>query len=153
MRHIRDTAVTRGNFIQDNADVDVRTGENVGTYGIKQNYMQETPAANFPPINYKNYAKALVFDEVVKKLIYDKEFKFRPDLGPSIDRPPVPEIKDVHPEVEEHREPEFILKNFNTTEPEVAMLKNFNTTEPEIAIPSVHSNGVKKMNTTEPVRL
>jgi len=128
--HIRNTAGTRGAFIKDNADVDVTTGETVGTYGIKQNYMQDTPAAHFPPINYKNYAKALVFDEVVKKLIYDKEFKFRPGVAPSYaSSPPKPESDNIHTEVDK------VLR------------------EPEIAISSLQSNDFKKsLNMTESVR-
>jgi len=124
VNQVRDTAGSRGAFIKDNADVDVTTGENVGTYGIKQNYIQETPAAHFPPINYKNYAKALVFDEVVKKLIYDKEFKFRPEVAaPAFASSSSPVSKDDHSPKEKLREPEAVislpnnLKGLNVTEP------------------------------------
>lgn len=144
--HIRSTAGTRGTFIKDNADVDVTTGETVGTYGIKQNYMQETPAAQFPPINYKNYAKALVFDEVVKKLIYDKEFKFRPDVGPSFASSPVASESDsAHAEVDKSREPEIVTSLMNGSD-----LKNLNITD---VTSSIKGNDMRQLNMTEPVRV
>ncbi len=133
--HHRSTAGTRADFIRDNADVDVTTGENVGTYGIKQNYIQETPAAHFPPINYKNYAKALVFDEVVKKLIFDKEFKFRPDasrVATSSSSPAPTTTSDSEDDI---------------LPVEVDELMD------EIEISSIASNGVKQKNTTEVVQV
>jgi len=142
VRHIRNTAGTRGNFINDNADVDVTSGETIGTYGIKQNYIQETPAAQFPPINYKNYAKALVFDEVVKKLIYDKEFKFRPDVGPSlVTSPHALEDDHDHTTIEKVRQPEIELASIKSFDLKVD-LKKMNATEP-----------VRVMNVTEPVQV
>jgi len=131
--HIRNTAGTRRTFVKDNADIDVTTGETVGTYGIKQNFIQETPAAQFPPINYKNYAKALVFDEFVKKLIYDKEFKFRPDVAPSFtSSPPRSENDHVNTEFDKLRELEQ---------------------EPELSVSSIKSNGLKKLNITESLQV
>jgi len=82
VNQVRSDSALRSPVIRDNSDIDVTTGETVGSYGIKGDYLQETPAAQFPPINYKNYAKLLVFDEAIKKLIYDREFKFRPDVAP-----------------------------------------------------------------------
>jgi len=48
-------------------------GQAVGSWGIKQNYLQETPAANFPPINYQSYAKLLVFDDLVKNTLLKQD--------------------------------------------------------------------------------
>jgi len=56
----------------DDQEFDPRTGNAVGSWGIKQHYLQDTPAANFPPINYKQYARMLVFDDIVKKLNFEQ---------------------------------------------------------------------------------
>jgi len=69
-------------------------GQTIGTWGIKENYLQETPAANFPPINYRSYAKLLVFDDLVKDTLLkqDKEPEETIDKLPALDeailRPP-----------------------------------------------------------------
>jgi len=47
---------------------DENTGNEIGTWGIKQNYVQNSPAADFPPMNYKAYKNALFFDDLIKKL-------------------------------------------------------------------------------------
>lgn len=161
--HFRDTAGTRGDFIKDNADIDVQTGENVGTYGIKQNYMQETPAAHFPPINYKNYAKALVFDEVVKKLVYDKEFKFRPDaskVGASsvVSSTHQSKFNDVGEEVvasSTHKsESKDVREEVDDVVREAPFFSSIvdDVREPEIEL-SIKANGLKKSNATEVVQV
>jgi len=48
-------------------------GKAVGSWGIKQDYIQELPAANFPPINYKPYARLLVFDDLVKNMVMKRD--------------------------------------------------------------------------------
>ncbi len=147
VEHHRSTAATRGAFITDNGDVDVSTGEPVGTYGIKQNYLHETPAAHFPPINYKNYAKALVFDEVVKKMVFDKEFKFKPDASrmapastvPTSTSVPTPKIEDT---VTLERDEKTSTDDL---EEKLEKLRK----EPDLEISSMESNDVKQMNSTE----
>ena len=147
VEHHRTTAASRGGFISDNGDVDVSTGENVGTYGIKQNYLHETPAAHFPPINYKNYAKALVFDEAVKKMVFDKEFKFKPDASrmapPSTvttsSSVPTPEIEEpVMAQVDEKSATDDLDEKLDKL-----------SKEPDLEIASIQSNGVKQTNSTE----
>jgi len=60
-------------LVGDNEEVDTSTGNVIGSWGIKQTYVQNTPAANFPPINYKQYAGMLVFDTFIKGLFAEKE--------------------------------------------------------------------------------
>eukprot|EP00587_Corethron_hystrix_P003373 CAMPEP_0113314904 /NCGR_PEP_ID=MMETSP0010_2-20120614/10777_1 /TAXON_ID=216773 ORGANISM="Corethron hystrix, Strain 308" /NCGR_SAMPLE_ID=MMETSP0010_2 /ASSEMBLY_ACC=CAM_ASM_000155 /LENGTH=853 /DNA_ID=CAMNT_0000171281 /DNA_START=275 /DNA_END=2836 /DNA_ORIENTATION=+ /assembly_acc=CAM_ASM_000155 len=55
-------------LISDDGAID-NAGNVVGTYGIKQDYIQDLPAANFPPVNYKQYARLLVFDQFVKNIM------------------------------------------------------------------------------------
>ena len=134
VKHHRGTATSRGGFISDNGDIDVSTGENVGTYGIKQNYLQETPAAHFPPINYKNYAKALVFDEVIKKTFFDKEFKFKPAPNRGtykLEEPVMANIEDKSATDDLDEKLDQLSK------------------EPDLKIASIQSNDVKQMNITE----
>jgi hypothetical protein len=52
-------------------DVDPeQTAHVIGSWGIKQSYLQEeTPVANFPPINYKQYKGMLVMDDFLVKNI------------------------------------------------------------------------------------
>lgn len=57
------------NLITDDGEVNLSTGEPIGSWGIKQNFIQQTPQAVFPPINYKRYAKLLVIDDLVKILL------------------------------------------------------------------------------------
>merc|ERR1719232_446550 len=123
VNQVRSDSALRSPVIKDNSDVDVTTGETVGSYGIKQDYLQETPAAQFPPINYKSYAKLLVFDEAIKKLIYDREFKFRPDVAP-------PSSHSRPTSKREHEKDEKPL-------------------EPQVALSLVQTNNFKK-NVTEP---
>jgi len=52
---------------------DEQTGNEIGTWGIKQNYVQNSPAADFPPMNYKAYKNALVFDDMFKQLFAGDE--------------------------------------------------------------------------------
>lgn len=54
-------------------EVDVVTGNALGSWGIKFDYLQKTPAANIPPINYKQYKNLLVFDEFAKWILSPKE--------------------------------------------------------------------------------
>mmetsp|Transcript_3185 Transcript_3185/g.8790 ORF Transcript_3185/g.8790 Transcript_3185/m.8790 type:complete len:441 (+) Transcript_3185:2371-3693(+) len=56
-------------LVDDNHEKDPMTGNDVGTWGILSDYVQNTPVASFPPINYNKYAKLLVFDDFVKNLI------------------------------------------------------------------------------------
>ena len=66
---LREELHLRDNFlVSSDSIVDEETGNDVGSWGIKQTYVQETPAANFPPMNYKQYKRLLAFDDVVKKL-------------------------------------------------------------------------------------
>jgi len=60
-------------LVTDNREVDPATGNDVGTWGILTDYVQNTPAASFPPINYKQYAKMLVFDQFVKALVENND--------------------------------------------------------------------------------
>lgn len=53
-------------------DVDA-FGNAVGSWGIKQDYIQDLPAANFPPVNYKPYARMLVFDDLVKNMVMKRD--------------------------------------------------------------------------------
>lgn len=59
-------------LVSDDQGIDER-GNSIGTWGIKQDYIQELPAANFPPMNYKQYANLLAYDEFVKGLIKKDE--------------------------------------------------------------------------------
>ena len=62
-------------------------GNVIGTYGIKEDYLQETPAASFPPMNYKQYSKLLVYDNIVKDIFQKEEecpvYPNRPPPPPS----------------------------------------------------------------------
>mmetsp|Transcript_6855 Transcript_6855/g.14381 ORF Transcript_6855/g.14381 Transcript_6855/m.14381 type:complete len:459 (-) Transcript_6855:164-1540(-) len=73
-------------LIVDNQEVNPKTGNPIGTWGIKQAYLQDQPPANFPPINYKQYADMLVFDTVVKGLFTEKAYcppgTWRPEPAP-----------------------------------------------------------------------
>jgi len=61
-------------------DVDA-FGNAVGSWGIKQDYIQDLPAANFPPVNYKPYARLLVFDDLVKNMVMKRD-----EEAPDVDR-------------------------------------------------------------------
>ena len=74
IRRVRAESATRGTpLVGDDGGIDEATGNAIGSWGIKQNYLQNTPAANFPPMNYKPYAKLLVFDDLVKGLFAGQE--------------------------------------------------------------------------------
>lgn len=60
-------------LVSDNREIDESTGTEVGTWGILSDYVQNTPAANFPPVNYKQYKNMLVFDDLVKSLFLQKD--------------------------------------------------------------------------------
>ena len=76
-----DSRLTNIPLVSDNNEVDPTTGKAIGTYGIKEDYLQETPEARFPPINYKQYARMLVFDDLVKNLFLEKDCtEVAPDL-------------------------------------------------------------------------
>lgn len=68
-----DSRLRNSPLVTDNQEVDPDTGRDIGTYGILSNYVQNTPAAMFPPVNYKQYAKLLVFDQFVKNLLKDDD--------------------------------------------------------------------------------
>jgi len=59
-------------LVTDSGETDA-FGKAVGSWGIKQDYIQELPAANFPPINYKPYARMLVFDDLVKNIVMKRD--------------------------------------------------------------------------------
>lgn len=63
-------------MVSDDGNVDTSNGFAIGSWGIKQNYLQETPAANFPPMNYKRYANLLVLDDLVKSLFAGQETSY-----------------------------------------------------------------------------
>lgn len=69
-----DARLRQTTLIVDNKEID-SDGHGVGTWGIKSDYVQNTPAAIFPPTNYKKYAKMLVFDQFVKALVADSDDK------------------------------------------------------------------------------
>lgn len=56
-------------LVTDNQEKDTVTGNDIGSWGILTDYVQNTPAAQFPPVNYKAYSKMLVLDDFVKGLI------------------------------------------------------------------------------------
>jgi len=62
----KDTRSRNVPLISDNGEIDEKTGAEVGTWGILSAYTQNTPAAIFPPINYKQYKSMLVLDDIVK---------------------------------------------------------------------------------------
>ncbi len=64
-----DSRLNNSPLVMDNRERDPSTGNDIGTWGILSDYVQNTPVASFPPINYNQYAKMLVFDEFVKDLI------------------------------------------------------------------------------------
>lgn len=73
VRRVKANAQTRNTpLVSDSRDVDA-FGNAVGTWGIKQDYIQELPAANFPPVNYKPYARLLVFDDLVKNMVMKRD--------------------------------------------------------------------------------
>ena len=57
----------------DDGHRDEKTGDPIGTWGIKQAYLQETPAALFPPMNFQGYKKLLVLDDLVKGILTGQE--------------------------------------------------------------------------------
>lgn len=70
---VRADAVTRNSpLVSDNKQVD-NSGNTVGSWGIKQDYIQDLPAANFPPVKYKGYARMLVFDTFVKNVLMRRD--------------------------------------------------------------------------------
>ena len=64
-----DACLLQTTLVTDNNEVDSRTGKDIGTWGILSDYVQNTPAADFPPVNYKQYASMLVFDQFMKNLL------------------------------------------------------------------------------------
>ena len=66
-----DSRLNNSNLVSDNQQRDQSTGTDIGTWGILTDYTQNLPVANFPPINYNQYAKLLVFDDFVKNLVSD----------------------------------------------------------------------------------
>jgi len=58
---------------QGKPQVDEKTGEEVGTWGIKQNFIQNTPAADFPPMNYKAYKERLFLHDFANRLMLGEE--------------------------------------------------------------------------------
>jgi len=62
-------------LVSDNGQIDEKSGAQVGTWGILADYTQNTPAANFPPVNYKQYKRLLVIDDLVKNLFHSREKK------------------------------------------------------------------------------
>ena len=42
-------------------------GKAVGTYGILKNYHQQTPTADYPPVNYKMYKPLLDLDQAFRR--------------------------------------------------------------------------------------
>lgn len=71
---VRSEAMSSNTYmVGDDGQKDEKTGNAIGTWGIKQGYLQDTPAANFPPMNYKPYANLLVLDDLVKRLFAGQE--------------------------------------------------------------------------------
>jgi len=68
-------------------------GQPIGSWGILENYQQETPVANFPPINYRSYANLLVFDDLVKNNLLGQD----KDPVEAIDRLPAPDEGILRP--------------------------------------------------------
>ena len=60
-------------LVFDNQEFDEKSGAEIGTYGIISDYVQNTPPANFPPVNYKQYKNMLVFDDFIKSKIFKKD--------------------------------------------------------------------------------
>jgi len=69
-------------LVSDNQEVDLASGNAIGSWGIQQTYLQSTPAANFPPMNYKQYKSMLVFDQFVKNLFKQRDRSGCPPEGP-----------------------------------------------------------------------
>ena len=55
---------TSFSVVDDREHVD---GKNVGTYGILKSYNQQTPVADYPPVNYKMYKPLLDLDQAFRK--------------------------------------------------------------------------------------
>jgi len=73
IRKVKQDAQTRNiNLVSDDQRVDSQ-GNTIGSWGIKQDYIQDLPGANFPPMNYKQYAGLLVVDDFVKNLVKQDE--------------------------------------------------------------------------------
>lgn len=68
MRQHVQQQLNNAQMVSDDGQVD-RNGQPIGSWGIKQDYLQETPAANFPPMNFKQYARALVLDTWIKDIV------------------------------------------------------------------------------------
>lgn len=74
VNRVRTEARVRGSpLVRDDGGIDESTGKEIGSWGIKQNYVQDLPAAQFPPMNYKPYANLLVLDDLVKSLLVGQE--------------------------------------------------------------------------------
>ena len=66
---LREELQLRDNFlVTSDSVIDDDSGKEVGSWGIKKHYVQQTPISKFPPMNYKQYKRILAFDDVVKKL-------------------------------------------------------------------------------------
>lgn len=61
-----DSRLRNAPLVSDSGEIDDKTGAEVGTWGILSSYTQNTPAANFPPMNYRQYKSMLVLDDIVK---------------------------------------------------------------------------------------
>ena len=95
----------------DNNEIDA-TGNPIGTWGIKRSYLQDTPAANFPPTNYQQYKKLLVFDKFVKDLFKgDDEDQIPNRPVTRQDSLPTPTPQDLEPVVALATDPFFGATN------------------------------------------
>ena len=60
-------------LVVDNREVDENSGTEIGTWGILSDFSQNTPAASFPPVNYKQYKNMLVMDGFIKSIFKKDE--------------------------------------------------------------------------------
>ena len=92
-----DARIRHTTLVTDNKETDPNTGNYIGTWGILTDYVQNTPAASFPPVNYQQYAKMLVFDKFVKGLVESSDNDLPQKMGPTepdktITNYPVPQV-------------------------------------------------------------
>ena len=52
---------------------DEKISAEIGSPGIKQSYLRDTPKAIYPPMNSRSFLSALKFDDIVKSLLYGME--------------------------------------------------------------------------------
>ena len=71
-RKIAETARTSTTLASEDATDQFSPETGAGNWGIKRGYTQNTPLAEYPPMNYKRYKEALRWDDLTKKILLNQ---------------------------------------------------------------------------------